>query len=116
LESRNYVSKQLLKIERGDGSIITSQNDILQETKIFYENLYRRRENVESKNFHERLKKFDNIPKLSKDESDSLEGHIMNAEVLNFLKHMKNEKSPGPDGFTCEFFNFLGKRYWHIYH
>ena len=63
----------------------------------------------EEKNFHERLKKFDNIPKLSKDESDSLEGHITNAEVLNFLKHMKNDKSPGPDGFTCEFFNFWGK-------
>jgi hypothetical protein len=46
-ESRNYISKQLLNIQRDDGSIITSQNDILQETKILYENLYRRRENVE---------------------------------------------------------------------
>jgi hypothetical protein len=39
-----------------------------------------------------------------------------NAEVLNFLKHMKNEKSPGPYGFTCEFFIFFSERYWHAHH
>ena len=42
-----------------------------------------------------------------------LEGEITSAEVTSSIKRMKNEKSPGSDGFTCELFklfcNNLGK-------
>ena len=41
------------------------------------------------------------VPKLSQDESQSLEGTLSEQETLMFLKKkMKNDKSPGPDGFT----------------
>ena len=41
--------------------------------------------------------------------SQQLEGKVTYQEALNSLKHMKNEKSPGSDGFTAEFFKFFWK-------
>lgn len=89
-------------VEREDGSHTSSQVEILNETKTFYEKLYKRRESYESITIHEQLNNHD-VPKLSNEESNALEGKITSAEVLNFLKKMKNDKSPGPDGFSCEF-------------
>lgn len=56
--------------------------------------------------FYEKLNSYD-IPKLNKQESDLLGGPLNKLEVYNFLKNMKNDKSPGPDGFTSEFFKFI---------
>lgn len=41
--------------------------------------------------------------KLSTIESVGLEGPLNYIEVYNVLKNMKNNKSPGTDGFTVEF-------------
>merc|ERR1711963_856787 len=46
-------------------------------------------------------------PKLSQDDNLLLEGKIDYKEAASALKNMKNEKSPGPDGFTAEFFKFF---------
>ena len=46
-----------------------------------------------------------NTPTLSQEESDSLERPITLQEALSSIKQMKNEKSPGSDGFIAEFFN-----------
>lgn len=85
LESRNYISKQIPRIQKDDGSIITDQFKILNEIKMFYENLYRKRETIYTEDFRLKLNKF-NVTKLTKEESDSLEGTINNTEVYNFLK------------------------------
>ena len=44
-----------------------------------------------------------NLTKFSSSESDSLEGEISLHELSEALKNMKNEKSPGMDGFYCRF-------------
>ena len=44
-----------------------------------------------------------NIPKLDKDTAAGLEHDILESEVPD-LKKMKNNKSPGSDGYTVEFF------------
>lgn len=100
-------------VEREDGSHTSSQEEILNETKTFYEKLYKRRESYESITIHEKLNIHD-VPKLSNEESNALEGKITSAEVLNFLKKMKNDKSPGPDGFSCEFFKVFLEGYWNF--
>ena len=41
------------------------------------------------------------------EESDSLEGPVTLQEALSSIKQMKNDKSPGSDGFTAEFFLFF---------
>lgn len=110
LETHNYTSKIIHKIETDDGTILTDQNEILEETRKFYDTLYSSRDNnlididldTEFQNV--------NLPKLSKLESDSLEGLISYEEASVALKNMKNNKSPGSDGFSADFFKaFWGK-------
>ena len=47
--------------------------------------------------------------KLTEEEKDNLEGEIGSFEAGKILKKMKNNKSPGSDGFTSEFLKFVGK-------
>lgn len=72
LESRNYISKQI------------SQLKILDEAKSFYENLYKKREIIESEVFITKLKKIE-FPKLSDTESKSVEGPLTKSEILSFF-------------------------------
>lgn len=44
LESRNFMSKIIPKVEKENGEIITKQKDILNEVKYFYDNLYKKRD------------------------------------------------------------------------
>ena len=106
LESRNYVNKQIPKLILNDGTSIINQSEILNHTKLFYETLYTKRDTIDKCDIHKLLESYE-INKLSDDESYSLEGKIKYSEVFNFLKQMKNEKSPGPDGYTAEFFKFF---------
>ena len=48
-----------------------------------------------------------NSPTLSNQDSKLIEGPITLAEAAASLKNMKNNKSPGPDGFTVEFYKFF---------
>ena len=52
------------------------------------------------------------FPKLSQTESNRIEGLLTEKKVLSLFKKMKNDKTNGPDGFTCEFFKVVFERYW----
>ena len=53
---------------------------------------------------------FDNaLPKLNENESNSCEEQINEQECIRAIKEMKNQKSPGSDGITAEFY----KIFWH---
>ena len=106
LESTNFTSKIIPKIERDNGKTITKQFDILKETKVFYD-LYKFREGNGCKvSDLERDLKDLNFNKLSLDEHLSLEGEIIVNEPSKVLQKMNN-KSPGSDGFSTEFFKFF---------
>ena len=49
------------------------------------------------------------ILKLSSKMSQKLEGNISLCEAGKSLKAMSNNKSPGVDGYSCEFFKFFWK-------
>ena len=109
LESRNYINKTILKIEKENGQTITKQEEILNEIKHFYENLYRNRDMNENQDneIHTILENIQQNPKLSNESKNNLEGELTEKEIINVLKKMKNNKSPGTDGFTTEFFKFF---------
>ena len=52
----------------------------------------------------------DDIPQLGTDENEVLTAPFMEKEVFEAISQMKNNKAPGPDGFSAEFY----KRCWHI--
>ena len=108
MESRNFLNKTIKKVELEEGEIIYKQSNILNHVKEFYENLYTCADSDLININLEEIIKVD-IPKLEPDISSSLEAEISEKEVLEVLKNMKNNKSPGSDGFTVEFFKFFWK-------
>ena len=50
---------------------------------------------------------FDNIPKINNDQRNACEGEITLEEMGNYLKDLRNNKSPGISGFTGEFYKFF---------
>ena len=107
LEKRHYPSKIIRKIEKQDGTIVTEQDDIVKETKYFYQHLYKLEEQNNDVNFEEIIPEQESIPKLTKEQCNSLEGKISQDKVLSPSKRMKNGTSPGSDGFTVEFLKFF---------
>ena len=47
------------------------------------------------------------IPKLSDDDRDNLEGPLSYDECKNVLESFQSDKAPGEDGFTVEFYKFF---------
>ena len=85
-------------MKKNDGNILYDQTDILEEVEHFYCNLYKQRE-TDGADFSSL-----NAQKLSQEDSDMTEGNITAVEALATLRTMKNDKSPGSDGFTAEFY------------
>ena len=108
LEARNYINKTVPKIQTDDGNIIQEQQDILKEIKHFYSDLYKGKERSQETDYQEILNTLDH-PILTQLERSKIEGEITEDEIAHVLKNMKNNKSPGSDGFTVEFFKFFFK-------
>ena len=104
LKKHNFTSKIIPMLEKNDGKIITDQVEILNETKQFYEDLYSSKDSQLSDIDLNDLLDTTEIRKLSKNESDSIAGPITYDVAAIILKTMPNNRSPGSDGFTAEFF------------
>ena len=74
LEKHNYVSKIITNLELNNGIKINNQEDILKETKSFYENLYKSRddtlEDIELDNHKNHIE----TPKLNNETANNIEG------------------------------------------
>ena len=103
LENRNYVNRTVGFLENPNGDIIEDQQGILGEVRQFYETLYSEKE-VADVDLHEFITDF---PTLEPADIELLQGDITFQELASVLKEMKNNKSPGPDGFTTEFYKFF---------
>ena len=105
LENRNYNNKVMNKLVNEKGEEFFETKDILGCQKDFYQNLYFNHTNIDDTPLRDVLG--ENANKLSDEKSASLEGESSYTEIANALKNMKNNKSPGLDGFTIEFFIFF---------
>ena len=109
MESINYVNKTIKKLSI-DNKEITNQNDILHHVKEFYSNLFSSRDHTLTDTNIETLlsPSLDQITVLSEDQKNSIESNISLDELAKTLYKMKNNKTPGNDGFPCEFY----KMFW----
>ena len=105
LENRQYTNKVMNKIIDSNAVEHTDTKDILNCQKQFFENLYDKIPVSENNSLTDILG--ENKDKLSDEEVQTLEGKITYAELLHALKQMKNEKSPGLDGYTAELFKLF---------
>ena len=74
---------------------------------MFYNKLYSKRDviDIQESNFNNLV---DKMPKLSETEKEKLEETITLDELKFVVTNSKNNKSPGQDGFTNEFY----KTFW----
>ena len=100
LENRNFTNRSISFLERPSGETLHQQEDILNEVTNFYSNLYEEK-TVQNVDLNQIIK---DAPFLNDEEIESLNGKLTYQEAAKVLSNMKNNKSPGPDGFTAEFF------------
>ena len=116
LEKRPFNSKTIRNLVTDDGARISTDVEILQEAKNYYESLYTSITNNELSNEHDDIFFPENIEaKLTDDEKLSCEGELSAAECFESLKTMEMGRSPGTDGLPAEFYRFFGTTCQHIY-
>ncbi|RKM63737.1 endonuclease, partial [Clostridioides difficile] len=84
------------------GEITTDTAEIQKTMREYYEQLYANKfDNLEEMdNFLETY----SLPKLNQEEIDQLNRLITRNEIEYVIKTLPTNKSPGPDGFTGEFY------------
>ena len=104
LENKNKVNKNISEIKLENGTTLNSQQEILDELADFYEGLYKEKKTeTEGEIPYE-------VTKLTIKESEALENEITKEELDKALHMLKNNKSPGIDGYSPEFL----KHFWPI--
>ena len=106
------MNKTIPKVQQENGNAIKTQEEILKEVQKFYSILYAPLNSEKDINDQDILKNLQH-PVLTDTESSNLEGEITAYEISNVIRNMKNNKSPGSDGFTVDFFKFFFKDFKH---
>ena len=57
-----------------------------------------------------------NLPKLSEEAAESLNRPVTADEIEAVIKKLPKPKSPGPDGFTGEFYKAFNEKLTPIFH
>ena len=99
LEANRGRKKLITKIEENSKHFSTS-GDILDQFRNFYTNLFTT-EGIDNKLCDYFL---DDLPKLSEIDKNIIDEPFTKDEILKALKGMENNKSPGPDGLSKEFY------------
>ena len=86
----------------------------MKETKKFYENLYKSRDDTLENIDLEEYMTDNEVMKLSNDQANNTEGILTYKEISNTLYKMKSDKSPGISRLTAEFFKVFWKRLGHF--
>ena len=95
---------QINKIRNEKGEVTTDNAEIERRIRDYYKQLFGNK--MEGNNLEERdrfLEKF-NFPRLNQEETEIMNNPITSTEIEAVIKHLPKNKSPGPEGFTGEFY------------
>ena len=102
LIKRKIEKNQTNKIRNEKGEVTTYNAEIQRIIRDYYEQLCGNiMDNLEEMDRF--LEKF-NLPRLSQEEIEIMNSPITSTEVEAVIKNLPQNKSPGPDGFTGEFY------------
>ena len=86
-----------------NGEITTDNTEIQRIIRDYYQHLYANKiDNLEE--MDKFLEKY-NFQKLNQEEIENLNRPIASTEIETVIRNLPTNKSPGPDGFTGEFYH-----------
>ena len=93
---------QINKIRNEKGEVTTDITEIQRIIRDYYMQVYANKtENLEE--MDKFLEKY-NLTRLNQDGIEKMNGLISRTEIKTVIKKLPTNKSPGPDGFTGEFY------------
>ena len=98
------------KIFNAEGTLITDPQKIRQEIESFYSDLCKNDTLLPPKTILTSFLGNPDIPKLSQSDAQVCEGKLTISECFKSLQLFQNNKSPGNDGLTVEFY----KAFWQV--
>ena len=104
LEKHNKKKSSVRKIFTSEGKMTTDPKKIMNELESFYSNLYDGSRGADSETITSFLNDSLKIPKLTEDLRSDCEGKLGYSECYNVLQSFQNNKSPGNEGLTAEFY------------
>ena len=98
MREKNQINKT--RNEKGD--VTTDNAEIQRIIRGYYEQLYdKKMNNLEEM---DRFLETFNLPRLNQEEIEIMNNPITRNEIEAVIKYIPENKSPGPDGFTGEFY------------
>ena len=105
LTNKQREKNQINKIRNGNGEITTDNTEIQRILRDYYQELYANKmDNLEE--MDKFLENY-NFPKLNQEEIENLNRPSTSTEIEAVIKNLPTNKSPGPGGFTGEFYQKL---------
>ena len=102
LIKKQREKNQINKIRNENGEITTDNTEIQRITRDYYQQFYANKmDNLEE--MDKFLEKY-NFPKLNQEEIEDLNRAITKRGIKTVIRNLTANKSPGPDGFTAEFY------------
>ena len=103
MEKRHYNRKTINEFRKQNGVEVREEKEILKVIQEFYEDLYSSEISATQEQFDLFISNLI-FPKLSNEDKEELEGPLTLDECKNVLEIFQENKSPGEDGFTVEFY------------
>ena len=114
LIKKQREKNEINKIKNENGEITTDNSEIRRIIRDYYQQLYANKmDNLEE--MDKFLEKY-NFPKLNQEEIEDLSKPITSNEIETVIRNLPTKKkSPGPDGFTAEFYQKSREELTHIH-
>jgi hypothetical protein len=105
MASYNRNQKHIWELQKENGDSITEQEEIKEEAVNYFKHFFKAKD---ATNYTELTRITNLYPRMvEEDEALALFKPVTLTELKSILENFKKEKSPGPDGWTTEFFTFF---------
>ena len=101
LIKKKIEKNQINKIRNEKGEVTTDNAEVQRVIRDYYKQLYDKIDNLEEM---ARLLEKLNLPRLNQEEIEIMNNPITSTDIKAVIKNLPKSKSPGPDGFTGEFY------------